>query len=80
MFGGSLNRTQWTIMRSFIASFATLHWSHVFTERGIGERFSWHPWWWSWSLLLTPADLEEIWLSLLGCATTADSRLLSQHY
>jgi hypothetical protein len=57
MFGGSIDRTQWTAMGAYMASFAILPWSRVFadlqfTEGGTAENFSCRPWW-SWLLLLT---------------------------
>ena len=66
MFEGSITRTQQTVMGlACIARFAILHWSHIFvfsdlhfTERGTAENFSWSLGW-SWSLLLTHADLVE---------------------
>lgn len=78
MFRGSKNRIQWTVTAACIVSFALLCWScvFIFTERGTAENFSWCPHW-SWSLLLTRANLVEAWLFLLDFATTADSCLLT---
>jgi hypothetical protein len=46
-----------------------------FTERGAAEKFSWCSDW-PWSLLLTCAE-AEVWLSLLGSTTAADSYFYS---
>jgi hypothetical protein len=56
-FGESMNRTQWTEKACFL-------WSCVFVdlcfiERDTEENFSWSSCW-SWSLLLTHADLAEV--------------------
>jgi hypothetical protein len=72
MSGGNINRSQRTVMRACIASFATLCWSHVlvftdlhFVERHRRELFLFLCW--SWSLLLTCADSVEAWLSAGSC-------------
>jgi hypothetical protein len=78
MFGGSVNRTQWTVeeacfeMHRWSLVFADLH----FIEIGMAENFSWSPCC-SWLFLLTPANSVEVWMFLLGLATVADLCLLS---
>jgi hypothetical protein len=61
IFGGSLNRTQWTVttLQHFFIGLMSLS-SLTFTsvERGRAENFSWCPLWF-WPLLLTPANSEE---------------------
>lgn len=53
-----------------IVSFATLlgFESDLHFKRGMVKNFFWYPWW-SWSLLLTHANLAKA--CLLGCAATA---------
>lgn len=85
LFQESIHRTQQTEMVACTASFAKLHWSHIFIftdlyfiERDRADNFSWQPSW-SWSLPLTRADLKQAWRFMTDHATTADSCLLCWH-
>jgi hypothetical protein len=77
-FGESINRTQWTVTVTVIASFETLHWSCnfifadlYFIEGGTTENFSWNLSQ-SWLLPLTPVDSGKAWWFLLDHATAAE--------
>ena len=79
MFGGSISRTQWTVMEAelglmieLVVQRSFLH-LHIFTNLGFSERGTAKNFWcshWLRSLLLTPAKAES-WLSLRGHAAAA---------
>lgn len=78
-----MKRTQWTVEAACTAGFAALPCSPgfiypelCFVEGVMVENFSWLSCW-SWSVLLTHADLVEAWQFLLVCATADHSCLLS---
>jgi hypothetical protein len=77
MLGESIKGTRWTVMEAelglLIEPAVQSFWVLSLGERGTAKNF----WCSSWSLLVTGAEAET-WLSLLGCAISADSRLLSQ--
>jgi hypothetical protein len=76
MTGGYINRTQWTEKslripdRASCATLVGLTFLLIFTlvRETQPKNFSWCPCW-SESLLLTPPNLTEAWLSLLGHVT-----------